>query len=713
MYEGVKRPQNIEPLNEAFEMMKLRKRYKKYVNMMQQMLKDFKTAKDGVNVVKTFGMNSGLTNSIAAFFGFGSRAEDRKKEIYIGVQPFVRNVLSNLTTNYEKAKSQFNSLVANTDMADETTRAKAINAASSILYQFFDEYMNASKLLHQGGIDIDSDSTINANTFKTYNKLINAYNPKAVGSGVKQFQKLSKSFDDMCDKFDTLGQKLTANFTKYFVKMMQQEKKDDEKIANALEASQVKLSSAWKTQINMIAQEFPAIVEAIISSKEYSDYYEFIISSVLPKVKEYVTGEVAKPNDASTDGQDDNSQEGKSSIDNDEIKPEEEPEHTEFNADDDSSTGKGTSEPKKHTDQTVDAYVIEADNAGDSAAYIFDMPDINTAVKSDFDEDKLITEADNAKIFTCVIVKAIKNTTVYKFGMSIKSVVNAFNQKGVPLKQKSITVEGAKLDLLDAAKTLNTENSYKAIESISLLLISRHGIVVGKRAKTVVAQASKSNDASIKQQAVALNDVLKLLVQAVKAGKRDEITKYVQETVAQGKSLEQALQSQQPGQLQQPQPGQPQQPQKPQQPQPGQPQQPQSQQPTLAGNESVYVQYSFANFTNLNESESYVSDKYKTYVLTEHCWDNGTYLNPEEHLIKDLRKVLRESSSLSDIAKATKNNQYMSLYEYEDTHKLNTYGRTHDSFSVGNAMCTATVFLYESDGNIVGGKYIGFKKITL
>ena len=55
----------------------------------------------------------------------------------------------------------------------------------------------------------------------------------------------------------------------------------------------------------------------------------------------------------------------------------------------------------------------------------------------------------------------------------------------------------------------------------------------------------------------------------------------------------------------------------------------------------------------------------------------------------------------------------MSLYEYEDTHKLNTYGRTHDSFSVGNAMCTATVFLYESNGNIVGGKYIGFKKITL
>ena len=704
MYEGVKRPNNTEPLNEAFEMMKLRKRYKKYINMMQQMLKDFKTAKDGVNVVKTFGMNSGLTNSIAAFFGFGSHAEDRKKEIYIGIQPFVRNVLSNLTTNYEKAKSQFDALVANTNTGDDTTKAKAINAASSILYQFFDEYMNASKLLHQGGIDIDSDSTINANTFKTYNKLINAYNPKAVGSGVKQFQKLSKSFDDMCNKFDTLGQKLTANFTKYFVKMMQQENKDDEKIANALEASQVKLSSAWKTQVNMIAQEFPAVVEAIISSEEYSKYYEFIISTVLPKVKEFVTGEVAKAADASTaNNQDDDSQEGKSSIDNDEIRPEEEPEHTEFNADDDSSTGKNTPEPKKHNDQNVDAYVIEADNADDIAAYIFDMPDINTAVKSEFDEDKLITEANNAKIFTCVIVKGSKNITVYRFGMSIKSVVSAFNQKGVQLKQKSITVAGAKLDLLENEKIMNIENSYKAIERISLAFITNHGSNVAKRAKTIVAQAAKSNDASIKQKAVALNDVLKLLAQAVKAGIRDEITKYTQETVAQGKSLEQALQSQQAGQSQQPQPVQSQKSQQPQQPQSGQ-----SQPATPAGNESVYVKYSF---TNLNES--YVSDKYKTYVLTEHCWDNGTYLNPEEHLIKDLRKILRESKSLSDIAKATKNNQYMSLYEYEDTHKLNTYGRTHDSFSVGNAMCTATVFLYESDGNIVGGKYIGFKKITL
>ena len=691
MYEGVKRPNNTEPLNEAFEMMKLRKRYKKYINMMQQMLKDFKTAKDGVNVVKTFGMNSGLTNSIAAFFGFSSHAEDRKKEIYIGIQPFVRNVLSNLTTNYEKAKSQFDALVANTNTGDDTTKAKAINAASSILYQFFDEYMNASKLLHQGGIDIDSDSTINANTFKTYNKLINAYNPKAVGSGVKQFQKLSKSFDDMCNKFDTLGQKLTANFTKYFVKMMQQENKDDEKIANALEASQVKLSSAWKTQVNMIAQEFPAVVEAIISSEEYSKYYEFIISTVLPKVKEFVTGEVAKAADASTaNNQDDDSQEGKSSIDNDEIRPEEEPEHTEFNADDDSSTGKNTPEPKKHTDQTVDAYVVETDNAGDSAAYIFDMPNINTAVKSDFDEDKLITEADNAKIFTCVIVKANKNTTVYKFGMSIKSVVNAFNNKGVQLKQKSITVEGAKLDLLEAAKTLNTENSYKEIEKISISLANTYVKNVVKRAKGAIVQASK--DDSLKFGRDAVNDALKQLLQTIKTGKYDDIVSSVKLTNKMTTSLERQLASQQSGQSQQPQPGQS------QQPQPA----------TPAGNESVYVKYSF---TNLNES--YVSDKYKTYVLTEHCWDNGTYLNPEEHLIKDLRKILRESKSLSDIAKATKNNQYMSLYEYEDTHKLNTYGRTHDSFSVGNAMCTATVFLYESDGNIVGGKYIGFKKITL
>ena len=691
MYEGVKRPNNTEPLNEAFEMMKLRKRYKKYINMMQQMLKDFKTAKDGVNVVKTFGMNSGLTNSIAAFFGFSSHAEDRKKEIYIGIQPFVRNVLSNLTTNYEKAKSQFDALVANTNTGDDTTKAKAINAASSILYQFFDEYMNASKLLHQGGIDIDSDSTINANTFKTYNKLINAYNPKAVGSGVKQFQKLSKSFDDMCNKFDTLGQKLTANFTKYFVKMMQQENKDDEKIANALEASQVKLSSAWKTQVNMIAQEFPAVVEAIISSEEYSKYYEFIISTVLPKVKEFVTGEVAKAADASTaNNQDDDSQEGKSSIDNDEIRPEEEPEHTEFNADDDSSTGKNTPEPKKHTDQTVDAYVVETDNAGDSAAYIFDMPNINTAVKSDFDEDKLITEADNAKIFTCVIVKANKNTTVYKFGMSIKSVVNAFNNKGVQLKQKSITVEGAKLDLLEAAKTLNTENSYKEIEKISISLVNTYVKNVVKRAKGAIVQASK--DDSLKFGRDAVNDALKQLSQTIKTGKYDDIVSSVKLINKMTTSLERQLASQQSGQPQQPQPGQS------QQPQPA----------TPAGNESVYVKYSF---TNLNES--YVSDKYKTYVLTEHCWDNGTYLNPEEHLIKDLRKILRESKSLSDIAKATKNNQYMSLYEYEDTHKLNTYGRTHDSFSVGNAMCTATVFLYESDGNIVGGKYIGFKKITL
>lgn len=677
MYEGVKRPNNTEPLNEAFEMMKLRKRYKKYINMMQQMLKDFKTAEDGVNVVKTFGMNSGLTNSIAAFFGFGSRAEDSKKEIYIGVQPFVRNVLSNLTTNYEKAKSQFDALVANTNAGDDTTKAKAINAASAILYQFFDEYMNASRLLHQAGIDIDSESTMNANTFKTYNKLINAYNPKAVGSGVKQFQKLSKSFDEMCNKFDTLGQKLTANFTKYFVKMMQEEKKDDEKIANALEASQAKLSSAWKTQVNMIAQEFPAIVESIITSKEYTDYYEFIISNVLPKVKEYITGEMSKPNDASTaDGQD-GRQENKSSIDNDEIRPEEEPEHTEFNADD-SSTGKNTSETKKHSDQDVDAYVVEADDTGDVAAFIFDMPNVNTAVKAEFDEDKLITEADNNKAFTCVIVKAGKNITRYKFSMNIKSVVDAFSQNGMQLKQKSIKIKGANLDLFETATALDTEDSYKAIENISLKFISSHAAKVAKSVKNVVAQAAKSNDASIKQQAVAVNDALKLLVQAIKTGERDEITKYVKDTVAQGKNLEQALQAQQP------------------------------QQPAPAGNESIYVKYSF---TNLNES--YVSDKYKTYVLTEHCWDNGTYLNPEEHLIKDLRKILKESNSLSDIAKATKNNQYMSLYEYEDVHKLNAYGRTHNSFSTGNAMCTATVFLYESDGNIVGGKYIGFKKIIL
>lgn len=214
--------QNVEQLNEAFEMTKLRKRYKKYIKLMQNMLKQFKEDEHGVNIVKTFGMNTGFTNAVSAFFGFGKNAENRQTDIYIGVKPFAMNVCRLINENYKKSKTQFDLLVKNSNVKDSTSNAKIVNAATSIMYEFFSEYMNADKLLKQGGIDITANSTMNSKTFKSYSSLINTYNPKNAGNNVQLFGKLSASYDMMVQKFDTLGQRLVANFTKYFNKQMQE-----------------------------------------------------------------------------------------------------------------------------------------------------------------------------------------------------------------------------------------------------------------------------------------------------------------------------------------------------------------------------------------------------------------------------------------------------------------------------------------------------------
>lgn len=682
MNEDIKNSHNAEQLNEAFEMTKLRLRYKKYIGMMQKMLKDFKDADEGVNIINTFGMSAGLVNSISAFFGFGKNEENKNKEIEIGVIPFTKNLLKNIQGNYEKSKKQFDALIAQVDMKNEATTAKAINAASAILYQFFDEYMNTSKLLSQGGIDITANKTLDASTFKTYNLLINSYNPKGVGNNIRQFQKLSASFDEMVKRFDLLGQRLVANFTKYFNKLMQKKGKDNEKIANALEGAQAKLSIAWKNQTDIIKTDFPAVIQTITSSQEYSKYYEFIIKEVLPKVNELISSKGAKP-----------------AVSPDEVEPQHGDSHT----------------PQEEPAGEDEIEGIYAEGHGVNA-FVFSLPNSASATtESEYHEDDLLTEADVASA-TYINLKNSTSAAMYKFKQTIDEIKQFFDEQGVKSRAASI-----KKSTLNIKELLALPASFGIVAKRQLIAIV-NALTGGKTppskpaadssadaaapaaavvdltnqknkqkaeqeiqaAQKIAQGAEASADSKVKEAGQKLTNYAAELAKKIKAGVTNvagnvftALENGAKQLQAYGSNKKhEATSKQQNGLVQKA--------------------------------ESMYVEYSLDNL-----NESYTINPTHTYVLVEHCWGDGSCLSPEDYLVKDLKNLIKESKTITDIAHAVKNTQYMSLYEYENMHKLNAYGAKQDSFTAGNPLYTATVLLYESNDNIVGGEYLGLKKIVL
>ena len=713
MNEKINSTSTPEQLNEAFEMTKLRRRYKKYINMMQKMLKDFKESDNGVNIVKTFGMNSGLTNGILSFFGFGKNAENRKGEIAIGVKPFTKNVLTNIQNNYDNSRKQFNDLVSKTNIKDDATKAKAINAASGILYQFFDEYMNASKLLNQGGIDIASARTTDAQSFKTYNALINSYNPKRVGNDIKQFKKMSDSYEDMVKKFNTLGQRLTVNFAKYFNKELQKSGKDSEKIANALEGTQAKLSTSWKNQTDVIKNDFPSVVQVITSSPEYTKYYEFIIKEVIPKVDEFINTKVASSSaDANGSGDSqETSQDGGNAYSQD----------NRF----DNDTNDNSNTPASNDE--IQAFKADID---DIDAFVFTVPDsVSDSVNLEYDKDTVLTEASKSSS-TFINIKTKDNNVLYKFKTGIDKVVKFFNSNGVKMTPATINKSELDVNTLNEKPALSGAAANKQIKTV-IDYIKGASKASTADASTGAQDSSASaidlSNSDAKQQVdKGLSDAQETATTAVKSGDSDlvkagktlayhatnmvnQIKKGVTNVAAnvfkaivdKTNQIKDYISSKKNSKSS-----------------PEEENKEGAQDNTVdasaienepnatLSSESVYVKYSL---DNINESQEI--DVRHTYILIEHCWDNGTYIDPENHLVSDLRSLIRESNTIDDIARSVKNNHYLSLHEYSDMHKLNTYGASNDSFTASNPMCTATVFLYESDGNITGGKYLGFKKI--
>jgi len=604
--------QNTEVLNEAFEMTKLRKRYKKYIKLMQSMLQQFKTDDNGVNVVKTFGMNSGFTNAVSSFFGFGKNAENRQSDVFIGVKPFAKNVCKLIGDNYKKSKTNFDSLVKNTNPTDSKSSAKAVSAASSILYEFFTEYMNSDKLLKQGGIDITNNSTMSADTYKKYATLINSYNPKNAGNNMQMFTKLSGAYDTMVQKFDVLGQRIIANFTKYFNKQMQAAGKDDEKIANALEGAQAKLSAAWKAQTDLIKSDFPAVIQTILASQEYSAYYEFIIKEVLPKTQEYISS--SNPNKQTGNSQYINGR-NNNATENDKIE------------------GYGISE------NDLDAFVFDIPvnlNASDNAPYDEDS-DVSEArgkTNPETNTDASVNHQDTSiNSFIRVTVKNKSDDFYNLFNMTVNTICETFKSNGVTLKDGKINHPDS--NMLSTAHRCETENDAT-------------NVIIDIAAQ--ITKQTNAPDSSASQTA------------------QDSSTSLVPESFT----------------------------------------------PDLIDNTTGIfesgdgISMCINCKTLINEASTN-----KVYALVSHCWGDGKYINPGESLMLGIKNIIKESVTMSDIAKTVKNSKTLLLCECNEQIKLNTYGKSETSFTKWNPMYTATAIITETAGAISDVKYLGSKKIVL
>lgn len=174
----------------------------------------------------------------------------------------------------------------------QVTKQSTREICLAIIGQFLDKYVNNEAVFKRMGMDIDRLQDINSSTYEKFKKVLEAFRGDRDRYSNNQFQIMQRGWDSMIKSYDEAGQRIIKNFRKYTVSDKHGAKKDlSEKTANNLEAADMKLVTAWNLGINKLKGNFPSIITAVVSSPEYTTYYDFIIEKVLPVFKSGLAGD--------------------------------------------------------------------------------------------------------------------------------------------------------------------------------------------------------------------------------------------------------------------------------------------------------------------------------------------------------------------------------------------------------------------------------------
>ena len=184
-----------------------------------------------------------------------------------------------------------------TEVKINVTKESTREVASAIMAMFLNKYTNADKIYKKLGIDTLGE--IDSKNIENFTNVINMYKGDILrekeGNGAKLYGRMREAYNKMIDAYISIGNRVIKNFEKYTKNKKGEANKSNidqkglsEKDDNLLFASVKKLDAKWDQQKDYFKNNFDKIVLAVVQSKDYQAYINFIIEKVLPIFK---TGE--------------------------------------------------------------------------------------------------------------------------------------------------------------------------------------------------------------------------------------------------------------------------------------------------------------------------------------------------------------------------------------------------------------------------------------
>ena len=173
--------------------------------------------------------------------------------------------------------------------AVQVTRQSTREICYSILNMFFSKYFNMKAVSEKMGMNVDSLGDIDKSNVDKFAKLAQAMKQKqASGKGSKIYTRVEKNYNQMVDAYVRIANKVVNNFETYTKNSKGKDgkvKELSEKDSNLLVASVEKLRAEVNRQEDGYRNNFFRVVNAIITSPEYTTYLDFIIKDVIPVFK--------------------------------------------------------------------------------------------------------------------------------------------------------------------------------------------------------------------------------------------------------------------------------------------------------------------------------------------------------------------------------------------------------------------------------------------
>ena len=160
----------------------------------------------------------------------------------------------------------------------------------SIINMFYSKYFDLERVFK--GLGIDDLSEVDASNVAKFEKIVKMSSEEVgEGSKSKMFKRVQNNYNKMVDSYLRVGKGVVNNFEKFTKSAAGGKEGLSEKDSNLLTAATEKLRAEMNRQEDGYKNNFPRVMNAIISSPEYVEFTNLIIEKILPVFKTGTAGD--------------------------------------------------------------------------------------------------------------------------------------------------------------------------------------------------------------------------------------------------------------------------------------------------------------------------------------------------------------------------------------------------------------------------------------